>query len=146
MQLVQTNDASTIVARARAWENQRPSLARYATYGSLAHVERNIQHTKVERFATVRDTCVDEDHSVSGHSSRMRVDRRFWSGCGDDDNEPICGYVLSYISWLTFWCVELVRARQNDGEGHSFSGVGHISPPNWNRLNTVLYALFILFA
>ena len=48
MPLVQTNGASTIVARERTWDNEHPMPARYATYWSLAHKERKIS-TKVER-------------------------------------------------------------------------------------------------
>ena len=121
MTLVQTYGVSTIVACAQVLENEHPWSFRYVTHGSPAHAERKTLEWK--GFAKVRGACRDKYHLVSGccyvtlifPSSKLTDEKRFLRCFEDDDHGSKWRYVLSYI-WLTFWCVELVRARQNDRE------------------------------
>ena len=64
MPLAQTNGVSTIVARERTRDNQRPLPARCATYWSGAHAEKKIQTWK--GLATAKGVRECEDPLASG--------------------------------------------------------------------------------
>ena len=128
MPLARTNGVSTIVALARTWHNQHPWPARCATYWSVAHAERKIQAWK--GLVAARGTWEGEDHLLFGRLVCRRCDdgvqqwqwslisKWWWWGGVVGGHELIWGHILSHV-WSTFWCGELVRARQNGGEiGH----------------------------
>ena len=69
----------------------------------------------------------------------------FWRWWGDGDHELMWGCVLSCI-WSAFWCVELVRVRQNGGEISHFRRAETMSfhrpikqmcPKKWKQSKTI---------